>query len=129
MSIAIAKNLMAEMKLLGMFTAFLAEHQDVQTKLRADHTLLPAAIEEIRRLESPLMSSRRVTTCRVQIGGRAMGARERVTLMWSAANRDPQAFEDPTQSRSLMMRRIICCTAPAYMSAQVHRLRACNCTC
>lgn len=58
-----------------------------------------AAVEEILRLEGPLVSNRRVTTRSVDIGGRRLEAGERVSVMWIAANRDPAVFEDPAEFR------------------------------
>lgn len=83
----------------GILAQFLAEHPDVQKQLRAQPTLLPAAIEEILRIHGPLVSNRRVTTRPVEIGGRSIAAEERVTLMWISANRDERVFEQPDRFR------------------------------
>lgn len=80
---------------VGILIGFLAEHASIQRDLRAQPSLLPAAIDEILRIESPLASSRRLTTCRVRMGGREIAVGERVALMWGAANRDEVAFEHP----------------------------------
>lgn len=80
---------------IGILVGFLAEHTDLQQRLRADPAKLPAAIDEILRIESPLMTSRRITSCPVHVGGREIPARARVTLMWAAANRDERVFERP----------------------------------
>lgn len=80
---------------IGILAHFLAEHPDLQTRLRAEPGLLPAAIEEILRLHGPLVTNRRVTTCPIEIGGRAIGAGEQITLNWVSANRDERVFEEP----------------------------------
>jgi cytochrome P450 len=82
---------------IGILIAFLAGHEELQSRLRANSSLLPVAIDEILRIESPLMTSRRIATCPVQMGERMIGTGERVTLMWGAANRDEHVFEDPAQ--------------------------------
>lgn len=82
---------------IGILLNFLAEHLEVQEQLRSNRALLPAAIDEILRLEAPLISSRRVTACSVRVGDREIGLGERVTLMWGAANRDERTFKDAAQ--------------------------------
>ncbi|MDW5375620.1 cytochrome P450 [Halomonas sp. HP20-15] len=61
--------------------------------------LLPAAIDEILRIDAPLMSNRRVTTCPVEIGGRRIEAGQRLILLWGSANRDEAVFGDPEEFR------------------------------
>jgi cytochrome P450 len=73
----------------------LAEQPDLQEQLRADPSLVPQAIEELLRVDDPLVANRRTTTREVEIGGRTIPAGAGLTLMWIAANRDPKAFEDP----------------------------------
>lgn len=84
---------------VGILAQFLAVHPEVQRTLRADPALLPPAIEEILRIHGPLVSNRRVTTRDVEIGGRAIKAGERITLMWISANRDERVFEQPDEFR------------------------------
>jgi cytochrome P450 len=84
---------------VGILAQYLAEHRDLQKRLRAEPDLLSAAIEEILRIHGPLVSNRRVTTCPVEIGGRKIDAGERITLMWTSANRDERVFEEPDSFR------------------------------
>jgi hypothetical protein len=84
---------------IGILAAFLAEHHDLQTKLRSDRSLLPYAIDEILRIHGPLVANRRVTKCPVKVGKREIPAGERISINWVAANRDENAFEDPTSFR------------------------------
>lgn len=79
---------------VGILTEFLAGHPDVQSQLRAQPGLLPAAIDEILRLHGPLVANRRVTTRPVELGGRKIGAGERLSINWMAANRDERVFDD-----------------------------------
>jgi len=80
---------------VGILVHYLATHPALQTRLRRHGDELPAAIDEILRLHAPLIANRRVTTCPVQIGARQLGAGERLTLIWAAANRDEAVFGDP----------------------------------
>lgn len=84
---------------IGILIAFLANHPDVQRQLRSDTSLLPRAIDEVLRIDSPYLTSRRVTKCPVRIGERTIDAAQRITLMWAAANRDETVFEDPRDFR------------------------------
>ncbi|GAB2800887.1 cytochrome P450 [Halomonas shantousis] len=84
---------------VGILMHYLAEHDEVQARLRRNPELLPAAIDEILRIDAPLMSNRRVTTCPVQIGGQRIEAGQRLTLLWGAANRDERVFGDPDEFR------------------------------
>ena len=80
---------------IGSLVHFLAIHPQWQDRLRAEPALIPQAVEEILRIDGPLATNRRVTTCPVEIGGRQIAAGEQVTLHWIAANRDERAFEEP----------------------------------
>ena len=80
---------------IGILAHFLAHHRELQEQLRAQPSLLPAAIDEILRIHGPLVANRRVTTCTVEIGGQKLDAGERISLIWISANRDSRVFEDP----------------------------------
>ena len=84
---------------VGIVAQYLAEHSDLQQQLRTQPDLLPEAIEEILRLYGPLLANRRVTTRAVEIGGRTIGAGERISLNWVAANRDGRVFTHPQSCR------------------------------
>lgn len=84
---------------IGILARFLAAEPDWQRRLRADRSKVPAAIDEILRLDAPLMSNRRVTTRAVEIGGRRLEAGERLTILWGSANRDEAVFGDPDEIR------------------------------
>ena len=68
---------------------------DQQRRLREDPSLLPSAIEEMLRFESPLQLNNRMLTEPGEIGGRRFEAGTFVTLCIGAANRDPAQFDDP----------------------------------
>lgn len=78
---------------VGILCDWLAQHAVVQSQLRERPEGIAAAVEEILRLRGPLATNRRVTTCPVQIGERQLPAGARVTLHWTAANRDSAAFD------------------------------------
>lgn len=80
---------------VGILVHYLAEHSALQAALRSQPGELPTAIDEILRIHAPLVANRRVTTCPVEIDGHQIGAGERLTLIWAAANRDEAVFGDP----------------------------------
>jgi cytochrome P450 len=84
---------------VGILLAFFAEHVQLQAQLRSTPGLLPRAIDEVLRIESPLMISRRVAACTLEIRDRTIEAGERITLMWGSANRDERTFEQPEAFR------------------------------
>lgn len=84
---------------VGILVHYISEHAELQQRLRAQPSLLPDAIEEILRIHGPLVANRRITTRPVEIGGRKIGAGERISLIWISANRDGRVFEDPEAFR------------------------------
>jgi len=80
---------------LGILVLHLAQEPELQDRLRSDPSLIPAAIEELLRVDGPLVANPRTTTREVKIQGRTIPKGEYLTLMWIGANRDPRAFDDP----------------------------------
>lgn len=84
---------------IGIVVGYLSQHAELQDLLRAQTFLLPDAIEEILRIYGPLVANRRITTREVEIGGRKIGAGERISLNWVSGNRDGCVFDDPEAFR------------------------------
>lgn len=84
---------------VGILIHYLSQHVELQERLRAQPLLLPAAIDEILRIHGPLVANRRITTRKVEIGGRKIDAGERISLNWISANRDGRVFEEPRAFR------------------------------
>lgn len=84
---------------VGILVHYISERVDVQQQLRTQPSLLSDAIEEILRIYGPLVANRRITTRPVEIGGRKIGAGERISMIWISANRDGRVFEDPEAFR------------------------------
>jgi cytochrome P450 len=74
---------------------FLIEQPDVLKEVRSDRSLVPAVMEEVIRLESPVQNIFRVTTKDTEIAGVHVPAYTKVAVMFGSANRDPRAFPDP----------------------------------
>jgi len=79
----------------GMLT--LLRHPDQMEKLRQDLSLIPSAVEEMLRYESPSQHTARLAPSDRELGGRQIRKREAVIAVMAAANRDPQRFPDPNR--------------------------------
>ncbi|MBI3405304.1 MAG: cytochrome P450, partial [Acidobacteria bacterium] len=64
-------------------------------RLRNDISLLPSAIEELLRYESPSQHTARLAPADVELGGKKIAKRQAVIAVMAAANRDPERFPDP----------------------------------
>lgn len=84
---------------VGIVAYYLALKPAVQAQLRAQPALLPAAIDEILRMQAPLIANRRLATKPVTVGARELQAGERLSLIWASANRDEAVFGDPDEFR------------------------------
>jgi cytochrome P450 len=77
--------------------ALLAEHPDQWDLLRADRSLVPHAINESLRLETPVPQFSRVLTEDHDVSGVPLPAGARVALLYGSANRDGRKYPDPTR--------------------------------
>jgi len=84
---------------IGILMHWLASHPDWQQRLREQPALLPTAIDEVLRIDGPLVSNRRITTRATALGGCPLPAGSRLSVNWIAANRDPRVFGDPDAFR------------------------------
>lgn len=76
--------------------AALLSHPEQLAALRADDSLMPAAVDELMRWCGPqLLTVPRYSQEDVEIGGVRIPAGEPVTAAIVAVNRDPRAFDDP----------------------------------
>jgi cytochrome P450 len=74
----------------------LLQHPQQLAELAADLSLLPGAIDEMLRYESPApMPLPRVAISDLEVGGKTIRAGDTVVVALAAANRDPAQFPDP----------------------------------
>lgn len=73
----------------------LIENPDVRARLIEDPSLIPAAIEEMLRLVSPVLSFVRTATRDTEISGVSIKKGQKVLMIYGSANRDAEEFEDP----------------------------------
>jgi cytochrome P450 len=81
--------------LIGNGTLALLRHPEQLGRLRAEPGLVPNAVEELLRYDSPVQRTARITTTEVEIAGHAIGKGAMVVTALGAANRDPAQFPDP----------------------------------
>jgi len=81
--------------LIGNGTLALMRHPDQLQRLRGDLSLMPAAIDEMLRFDSPVQSTVRTCAVAANVGGTDVAAGELVFVIIAAANHDPQRFRNP----------------------------------
>lgn len=64
-------------------------------KVKADPTLIPAAFNEVLRMEAAMHAQGRGTTRDVEIGGTVIPEGSQVAVLFYAGNRDPRHYENP----------------------------------
>jgi cytochrome P450 len=81
--------------LLGILLLRMAQDRDLFAELKADRSLIPAAVEEAARWGSPVQWVGRTLSTAHQIGDTVIPRGARTLLFYSSANRDPNKFADP----------------------------------
>jgi cytochrome P450 len=80
---------------LSCIFAWLARNPDQRRRLVEDPVLIPGAVEELLRTESPVIAGERYAAQDVEINGFQLRAGDRIHAIWGAANLDPDQFPDP----------------------------------
>lgn len=80
---------------LDCFFVYLARHPAQRHQLVEEPDILPHAIEELLRWETPVPGVVRVAMQDVEVGGCPISKGERVSPLLGAANTDPAEFPDP----------------------------------
>jgi pimeloyl-[acyl-carrier protein] synthase len=83
--------------LIGNATLALLKHPDQRALLTARPELIPAAVEELLRYDSPVQLTGRFALEDADLGGHAIRPGDTVLAVLGAANRDPAQFPDPDQ--------------------------------
>ena len=81
--------------LIGNSVAALLRNPGERKRLQEEPSLLPTAVEEFLRYDSPVQITDRLATEDVEIGGRQIRKGQLVGLLLGAANRDPEQFPLP----------------------------------
>jgi len=72
-----------------------ATHPDQWQAIRADPALIPNAVNEVVRIESPLRAFSRRVSKEVQFAGTTLPQGARVLVLYASANRDALQWDDP----------------------------------
>jgi len=81
--------------LIGNGLLALLQNPKELARLQADPALLPAAVEELLRYESPIQHTARLAPADAELGGKMIRKRDAVIAVIGAANHDPERFPDP----------------------------------
>ena len=81
--------------LIGNGVLSLLRHPGQLERLRRDQALIPSAVEELLRYESPSQHTARIAPTDLELGGRRIRKGQAVIAIMGAANRDPARFPDP----------------------------------
>jgi cytochrome P450 len=79
---------------LDCMFGYLSRHPEQRDELVSDPSLIPAAIEELLRWETPVMGVARSAVVDTEIGGCPVRAGDQVMVMLGAANTDDAEFGD-----------------------------------
>jgi cytochrome P450 len=81
--------------LIGNGVLSLLRNPEELKKLQGDISLIPSAVEEMLRYESPSQHTGRLAPEDVELGGKVIKKGQAVMAVMAAANRDPERFPDP----------------------------------
>ena len=82
--------------LISIGSLILLDHPEQRARLQADHSLIPAAIEELLRFNGPIFSpAPRFALEDLEIAGQAIRRGDLVLVALGSANHDESVFNDP----------------------------------
>ena len=81
--------------LIGNGVLTLIGNPDETQRLRDDLSLIPSAVEELLRYESPSQQTARICPEDTELGGKSIRKGQAVIAVMAAGNRDPERFADP----------------------------------
>ena len=81
--------------LIGNGVLSLLRHPHQLQRLRKDLSLIPSAVEELLRYESPSQHTARICPEDTELGGKIIRKGQAVIAVMGAGNRDPERFPDP----------------------------------
>lgn len=81
--------------LIGNGAVVLAQHPAARQRLVADPTLIPQAVEELLRFDSPVQGLSRTLRQDVTLYDTILAEGDSVLLLYGSANRDERVFPDP----------------------------------
>ncbi|MEY3092225.1 MAG: hypothetical protein RIS33_987 [Actinomycetota bacterium] len=85
--------------LIGLMLYRLATQPELASRLRAEPDLVPQAVEEFLRFDSPVQGLFRTNAEGCPLGDHDLPSGTKVQLLFAAANRDPRVWDDPDTIR------------------------------
>ncbi|HXB49516.1 MAG TPA: cytochrome P450 [Streptosporangiaceae bacterium] len=85
--------------LIGNGTVALLGQQEPWQQLREEPEVVPAAVEELLRYDSPVQMTSRIATEDVDVDGAVIPRGASIIVVIGGANRDPEVFEEPDRLR------------------------------
>jgi cytochrome P450 len=85
--------------LIGNGTVALLGHQERWQQLREEPEVVPAAVEELLRYDSPVQMTSRIAAEDVDVDGAVIPRGASIIVVIGGANRDPDVFEEPDRLR------------------------------
>jgi len=73
----------------------LFRHPDQLAVLRADHSLIPTAVEELMRYDTPLQLFERWVLDEIEIAGTTVPRGAEIAMLFGSANHDSEVFAEP----------------------------------
>jgi cytochrome P450 len=95
--LVLAAGFETTVNLLGNGIALLHDHPDERARVAADPTLWPNVVEEVLRLDPPVLLTGRMAVRDTELAGQPVRAGSMVTAILGGANRDPDVFPDPAR--------------------------------
>jgi hypothetical protein len=83
--------------LLANGIRLLHDHPEQLARLREDPGLWPNAVDEVLRVDSPVLLTGRMVVRDTEVAGTTLPARTFVTTILAGANYDPKVFDDPAR--------------------------------
>lgn len=95
--LVLAAGFETTVNLLGNGAALLCDHPDQLAALREDPALWPNAVDEILRVDPPVLLTGRTCARDTEVAGVPVRRGALVTAVLAGANRDPAVFTDPAR--------------------------------
>lgn len=93
----VAAGLDTTIAAIGNAIELFGENPDQYEKLRNDSSLIPAAMNEVLRMDAAMIAQGRRTTRDVEIDGALVPAGAHIAVLFGSGNRDPRHYENPDQ--------------------------------
>ncbi|GAB3578773.1 cytochrome P450 [Amycolatopsis endophytica] len=95
--LVLAAGFETTVNLLGNGIALLHDHPEQLAALRSDESLWPNAVDEILRVDPPVLLTGRTSQRDTEIGGVRVREGSVVATVLAGANRDPAVFDEPAR--------------------------------